>query len=119
MSILISRIFLGSFMLLSPAPHHAEPRAWSNREGKVLQAEFVSYNPVTKKVTLKRLRRNSSPASGASSSVDLKLPKPQTRPGANQGLMGSQRYMLLADCVGDTRLALPSKWTTAALPLLR
>ncbi len=53
MRTLISRLVLGSFLLLSPALLHAEPRAWANREGKVIQAEFVSYDPVTKKVTLK------------------------------------------------------------------
>ncbi len=46
----ILAVILGSLFL---SPVQAESRAWSNREGKVIQAELVSYDPETKKVILK------------------------------------------------------------------
>ena len=53
MKSLIFRILLGGLVFLSSAPLHAEFRAWTNREGKTIQAELVTYDPATKKVTLK------------------------------------------------------------------
>ncbi len=60
MKTLIFRILLGSLLLQSTTPLHAQPRAWSNREGKIIQAELISYDPVTKSVTLK-LSNNKQP----------------------------------------------------------
>jgi hypothetical protein len=54
MKSLTSHITLASLFFLSTSPLHAESRVWSNREGKTIQAEFVTYDSETKKVTLKR-----------------------------------------------------------------
>lgn len=50
---LISRTILMGVSLLAPMTIHAESRAWSNREGKSIQAELVHYDSTGKKVTLK------------------------------------------------------------------
>jgi hypothetical protein len=53
MKFLVSPITLVTLLVLSTVPLQAESRAWSNREGKAIQAEFVTYDSETKKVTLK------------------------------------------------------------------
>lgn len=53
MKSLTSHLTLASLFVFSASPLHAESRAWSNREGKTIQAELVTYDSETKKVTLK------------------------------------------------------------------
>lgn len=53
MKSLTSHLTLASLFVLSASPLHAESRTWSNREGKTIQAELVTYDSETKKVTLK------------------------------------------------------------------
>ena len=49
----ITRLFVALVCLLITAKLKAESRSWSNREGKVIQAEFIAFDPEAKKVTLK------------------------------------------------------------------
>lgn len=49
---------LGILLLFTSIHAQAEPRDWSNREGKVIQADLVSHDPVTNEVTLKLANGN-------------------------------------------------------------